>query len=180
MQWFNNLLSLFSEKIDTSVVKQKLSTNNVTENISNQELESYADDIQERVRTMVKELQALYKKYGIDFSGFNSFDSACEYLKQSIYNRSEQAYNNLIKLESAVTSEQKRHVALIRMAVTNDGKKVMELINKNPEDKNLFVKIFGEHNAAGTVNQDGVYQRLWSEMHKLSEYVLIHRNVVYH
>lgn len=180
MQWFNNFMSIFHGKADIDEIKEKLYAPNESERIGDEELEAYTADIQERVKKMVKQLSEIYKKYGISFTGFKSFDSACEYLMQSIHNDSEQAYNNLIKLESVVTSEQKRHLALIRMAMTVDGRMVMDQINKDPLDKQAFVNIFGEHNAAGTVNTDGVYQRLWSEMHKLSEYVLLHRNRIYH
>lgn len=181
MHWFNNLLSAFSgPTVDIDDLKQRLYSSNVGEQLSNSELNAYVDDIEERVKKMVKSLKIMYKKYNITFSGFKSFDTACEYLRESIADGSERAYNNLIKLESVVTSEQKRHLALIRMAITTDGKKVIDNINNDPTDKQVFVKIFGDRTQPGAMSQDGMYQQLWSEIHKLSEYVLLHKNRTYH
>lgn len=181
MHLLQKILSIFRNKVDAETVKQKFYASHIPDSISNQELEAYADDIQARVRKMVKELKAIYKKHGIDFAGFKSFDNACEYLKQSIYNRGEYAYNNLIKLDSAVTSEQKRHIALIEMAITPDGQRIIDLINQDPHEKQTFIRIFGDPaSTANTETKDGMYKNLWNEMHKLSEYVLLHRNIVYH
>lgn len=184
MPWLNNIMSVFGgKKADIEAIKQKIqaSSNTTTaEKPSNEELEAYVADIDSRVKKMVKDLKNIYKKYNIVFNGFRSFEMAIKYLHESIRNGSEEAYNNLIKLESVVTAEQKRHLALIRMAVTTNGKRVMEEINKDPEDKETFNKIFGEHNTAGTINTDGAYQQLWSEVHKLSEYILLQKNKVYH
>ncbi len=181
MPWFSNLMSAFTgSKIDIEEFKKKLYSNDATVQLSNSDLEAYVDDIESRVKSMVKELKNTYKKYNITFSGFKSFDTACEYLRESIKNGSEHAYNNLIKLESVVTSEQKRHLALIRMAMTIDGKKVIDQINNDPIDKRTFIKIFGDRAQTGAMSHDGVYQQLWSEIHKLSEYVLLHKNKVYH
>jgi hypothetical protein len=180
MHWFNNLLSAFTgPAVDVEELKKRLYSDSA-EQLSNSELEAYVDDIESRVKTMVKSLKTLYKKYDITFSGFKSFDLACEYLRESIIDGSEKAYNNLIKLESVVTSEQKRHLALIRMAITTDGKKVIDKINNDPSDKQTFAKIFGDRMQQAVVSQDGVYQQLWSEIHKLSEYILLHKNRVYH
>jgi uncharacterized phage infection (PIP) family protein YhgE len=181
MHWFNNLLAAFTgSTVDVDALKQRLYANNATDQLSNAELEAYVDDIEERVKKMVKALKTMYKKYDITFSGFKSFEQACEYLRESIADGSERAYNNLIKLESAVTSEQKRHLGLIRMAITTDGKKVIDKINNDPSDKQTFVKIFGDRAQPGAMSQDGEYQQLWSEIHKLSEYILLHKNRVYH
>lgn len=181
MPWFSNLMAAFTgPKIDVEEFKKKLYSKSTTEQVSNSDLAAYVDDIESRVKKMVQELKTTYKKYNITFSGFKSFDTACEYLRESIKNGSEQAYNNLIKLESVITSEQKRHLALIRMAVTTDGKKVIDQINNDPKDKQTFMKIFGDRAQTGAMSQDGVYQQLWSEIHKLSEYVLLHKNKVYH
>lgn len=181
MHWFNNLLSTFTgSTVDVEELKQRLYSNNAAEQLSNAELEAYVDDIASRVKKMVKDLKNMYKKYDITFTGFKSFDLACQYLRESITDGSERAYNNLIKLESAVTSEQKRHLSLIRMAITTDSKKVIDKINNDPSDKQIFIKIFGDRMQPGTMSQDGEYQQLWSEIHKISEYVLLHKNRTYH
>lgn len=181
MQWFNNLLSTFSdEKTDISAIREKLYSTEMVEKISDADLKAYVKDIKKRIKKMVKELQCIYEKYGIEFSGFKTLDSAGEYLMQSIEDNNEAAYNNLIKLESVVTAEQRRHLGLIRMAMTADGKKVIDQINSIPADKQKFISIFGEHDASSSVNNDGMYQHIWSEIHKLSEYILINKNRVYH
>lgn len=181
MHWFNSLLSVFAgTTVDIDEVKQRLYSNDLIEQLSDSELKAYVDDIESRVEKMVKSLKAIYKKHNITFSGFKSFDTACEYLRESITDGSERAYNNLIKLESIVTAEQKRHLALIRMAITADGKKVIDLINNDPSDKQTLIKIFGDRTKIGAQSEDGMYQQLWSEIHKLSEYILLHKNRVYH
>ncbi len=181
MHWFNNLLSAFTgPTTDVEDLKQRLYSNSAAEQLSDSELKAYVDDIEARSKKMVKALKDMYKKYDITFSGFKSFDIACEHLHESIDDGSEKTYNNLIKLESLITSEQKRHLALIRMAVTKDGKKVIEHINKDLADHKTFVKIFGDRTQAAGLSQDGMYQQLWSEIHKLSEYVLLHKNRTYH
>lgn len=183
MPWLSDVWNVLTHKnVDISEVKQKIQTadSDHSEEIDVKELMAYIDDIEDRIHSMVKELKAIYKKFNITFNGFKSMDMACEYLRGSIKDGSEEAYNNLIKLESMVTGEQQRHLALIRMAVTMDGRRVIDQIMQNPETKEIFVKIFGEKNAQGKIVADGIYQRLWSEIHKLSEYILIHKNRVYH
>lgn len=183
MPWLSNVFNVFTHKnIDVTEIKQKIqaATQNSPVQVASDDLLAYVDDIESRIKGMVKDLRALYKKFNITFTGFKAFDIACGFLRDSIKKGSEEAYNNLIKLESIVTSEQQRHLALIRMAVTADGKRVMDLINQSPEDKQVFNKVFGERDANGKLITDGMYQRLWSEVHKLSEYILIQKNRVYH
>lgn len=181
MHWFQSLLSVFTgPKVDLNELKQRLYSKDSTQQLSNTELEAYVADIEDRVKKMVKALKTMYKKYNITFNGFKSFELACEYLRASITDGTDVAYNNLIKLESVFTSEQKRHLGLIRMAISTDGKKVIDKINDYPPDKQIFIKIFGERAQPGTISQDGEYQQLWSEIHKLSEYILLHKNRVYH
>ena len=184
MSWLNDLISAFTPKANTdiSAVKQKImaAMHDDTIKIDNTELLAYVNDIDFRLKNMVNELKKVYKTFNIDFNGFKSFSSACEYLKTAIKNNSEEAYNNIIKLESTITSEQQRHLALIRMAVTKDGKRVMEQITSEPAKKEIFNSVFGEKSATGKLTTDGLYQRLWSEIHRLSEYILIQKNRIYH
>lgn len=177
MQWFHKLVSFFSPKHDLEEIKKKLYSPNQAERISDPELEAYALDIQKRIHIVVKQLRTIYRKHGINFSGFKFFDGACECLMKGIHSDSEQAYNNLIKLESVVNLERKRHLTLIKMAMTIDGKLVIEQINNDPVDKQIFIDIFGD--TTGAVNAPGVYQHIWYEMHKLSEYVLLHHSRIY-
>lgn len=178
MPWLSNWFYRITHKdFDLEGIKQKILTNTA----SSEDLLAYVDDLEYRVDTMIDELKKLYKKYDITFSGFKSFQMACDYLRESIKDGSEQAYNQLIKLESMVTSEQQRHLTLIKMAMTKNGQRVFDRIKQNPEDKILFDKVFGSRDlATGKVKDDGIYQRLWSEIHKLSEYILINKNRVYH
>lgn len=177
MPWLSSWFYKITHKdIDLSEIKQKIANGSAT----TQDLNQYVDDLEYRIKEMVKDLRALYKRFNITFTGFKSMDLACEYLRASIKNGSEAAYNNLIKLESIVTSEQQRHLALIRMAITQDGKRVVELIARNPENKEIFNKVFGVKDASGRTIEDGAYQKLWSEIHKLSEYLLIQKTKVYH
>src|SRR5438034_2635075 len=113
MPWLNEIISAFIGKAEVDVESIKKRINKAatgSEKLTNEELTGYVDDIESRVRKMVKELKTLYKKYNIDFSGFKSFETAIVNLRESIKNNSEEAYNNLIKLESVVTAEQKRHL----------------------------------------------------------------------
>lgn len=177
MPWLSNWFYKVTHKnVDLSEIKLKMQNGSATTH----DLLEYIDNIESRIYDMVHELKSLYKKYNITFTGFKSMDLACDYLRSSIKDGSEPAYNNLIKLESMITGEQQRHLALIRMAITPDGKRIMEQIEQNPEHKQIFTRIFGVKNAAGKVIQDGDYLHLWSEIHKLSEYVLINKNKVYH
>lgn len=184
MSWLNDLISVFTPKseADLAEVKQKINTamHDSTIKIEDVELLVYVNDIEQRLNAMVKDLKKIYKSYNIDFKGFKAFGSACDYLKSAIKDDNEEAYNNLIKLESMITSEQQRHLALIRMASTSDGKRVFEQISADPEKKATFNKIFGEKNAISKLSTDGMYQRLWSEIHKLAEYILIKKNKIYH
>lgn len=184
MSWLDNLISVFTPKNNTYInaVKQKINAamRDDTVKVENTDLLVYVNDIEQRLNSMVKDLKKVYKSYNINFNGFKSFGAACQYLQQAIKDNSEEAYNNLIKLESTITSEQQRHLSLIRMAVTNDGKRVMEQISANPQQKEIFNRVFGEKSTTGKLTTDGLYQRLWSEIHKLSEYVLIQKNRIYH
>lgn len=177
MPWLSNwFYKVTHGNIDIDELKQKIKSGTATP----EDLQAYIVDLDERIQTMVKELKTLYKKFNITFTGFKSMDLACEYLRISIKDGSESAYNNLIKLESMVTSEQQRHLSLIKMAITRDGKRVIELINQNPEYKKTFDSIFGMRDASGKIKEDGLYQKLWSEIHKLAEYLLIQKTKIYH
>jgi hypothetical protein len=181
MPWFSNLISAVTgTKKDVEEIKTKVQNYAPGVTITDAELEVYIDDINTRIKKMVKDLKSIYSKYGVQFSGFKSLDLACTSLLESLKDGKEQAYNSLIKLESSITAEQKRHVALIKMAVATDGKKVMDKINADPEAKQLFNSIFGERDVSGQENSDGIYQRLWSEIHKISEYIIMQKNKVYH
>jgi hypothetical protein len=183
MPWLSNVFNVFTHKnVNIDDIKQRVqeSPSDTADSISSSEMLAYISDIETRIKEMVKDLKNLYKKFNITFTGFKSYSIACDYLRDSVKDGSEEAYNNLIKLESMITGEQQRHLALIRMAVTADGKRVMDQINSNPEYKQMFTKIFGERDASGKIVSDGIYQRLWSEVHKLSEYILIKKNRVYH
>lgn len=165
--WLNKWFHRFNHKdVDILVVKQKMQEASA----STDDLLSYVDDLEERIDFMVQKLKDLYKRNSITFYGFKSFALACEYLRNSITDDTESAYNNLIKLEPLITSEQHRHLSLIKLAVLPSGKRVIEEIYRNPTDKASFEAVF----------QDGMYQQLWLEIHKLSEYILIQKNKVYH
>lgn len=177
MPWLSNWFYKITHKdIDVTEIKHKIDEGNA----SADDLTSYVVYIEDRVEEMVKELKTLYKKYNIIFTGFKSMDLACEYLHSSLKDGRETAYNNLIKLESMVTSEQQRHLSLIRMAITADGKRVMEQINQNPNNKKIFDEIFGVKDASGKIKEDGIYQKIWSDIHKISEYLLIQKTKIYH
>lgn len=178
MTWLKEILSVITgNDVDIEQVKTKIQTS--TEGIPDSEIDAYINDIESRTKKMVKELKTVYAKYNIQFTGFKSFDTAAASLRSSLKDGRDEAYNNLVKLESSITSEQKRHLGLIKMAVTKDAKKVYEQIMLDPHDKETFNKIFGSKDATGAQN-DGVYQRLWSEVHKLSEYIIKRKNQVYH
>lgn len=177
MPWLSNwFYKVTHRNIDVDEIKQKINSGTAT----TEDLQAYIIDLDDRIQAMVKDLKTLYKKFNITFTGFKSMDLACEYLHNSVKDGSEAAYNNLIKLESMVTSEQQRHLSLIKMAITSDGKRVIEMINQNPEYKKTFDHIFGVRDASGKIRDDGLYQKLWSEIHKLSEYLLIQKTKVYH
>jgi hypothetical protein len=181
MLGLSNILSVFgSKKADLAAIKQKLQSPNAEGTLSDDELIAYIDDIKQRVKQMVKDLKSVYSKYGITFVKFKSMDDACVSLRACIKAGTEEAYNNLIKLETEVTVEQKRHLALIRMAVTQDGKRVIDQITRNPDHKQIFENVFGHRDFSGKDSTDGMYQRLWSEIHRLSEYILLQKNKVYH
>jgi len=181
MAWLNNLVStLTGNKNDIELIKAKIQAQDKSTVISDNELESYIDDIQTRNKRMVKALKAIYGKYGVQFAGFKSMELACTSLRSSLKDGKELAYNNLIKLESSITAEQKRHLALIRIAMSSDGKRVIDLINKDPQTKDIFDSVFGERDVAGKDSINGTYQQLWSEIHKLSEYIILQKNKVYH
>lgn len=177
MPWLSNwFYRITHANFDLSEIKHKIQNATAT----NDDLLAYVDDIEFRASEMVDELKVLYKNYNISFTGFKSFDMACDFLRQSIKDGSEQSYNNLIKLESMITTEQQRHLTLIKMAVTKKGARVYEQIRQDADSKAIFDKVFGSKDASGKVNDDGMYQRLWSEIHKLSEYILLQKNRVYH
>lgn len=183
MSWIKDLFStLTSKSIDTANVQRQMqSTSNVANiQFSNDDLLAYVSDIEIRINEMEKQLKALYKKHNIIFAGFTSFEQACVYLRESIQDNSTTARDNLIKLESMITTEQRRHLGLIRMAVMPDGKRVVDAINQDPKSKQIFDGAFGVRDSTGKVVEDGTYQHLWSEVHKLSEYVLMHKNKIYH
>ncbi len=178
MTWLKEILSVITgNDVDVEQVRAKIQTS--SEGIPDSDLTAYINDIDSRVKKMVKSLKTVYAKYNIQFTGFKSFDTACNSLSSSLKDGRDEAYNNLVKLESSITSEQKRHLGLIKMAVTKDGKKVYEQIMSDPTDKETFNAIFGSRDSSGAQN-DGTYQRLWSEVHKLSEYIIKRRNQVYH
>lgn len=181
MPWLNSVISAITgNKVDVDAIKSKLQSNDKNNSVTDAELDAYIDDIDKRIRKMVKELKNVYTLYGVSFTGFKSLDMACASLHDSVKNGKDEAYNNLIKLESSITAEQKRHLALLRIAMTSQGKRVMDLINQDPASRAVFVKVFGERDVVGHENMDGLYQRLWSEIHKISEYIIIHKNKVYH
>lgn len=184
MPWLSDLIYVLTHKknVDVTQVRQQImsAVQDDTIKVGNADLTAYVADIEDRSNQMVKDLRKIYKPYSITFTGFKSFATACTYLKDVIKDNNEEAYNNLIKLESMMTSEQQRHLALIRMAATPDGKRVMEQIMQNPAQKSMFSKVFGERGAAGKLISDGMYQQLWFEIHKLSEYILIQKNRIYH
>lgn len=178
MAWLKEILSVITgNDVDIEQVKTKIQSS--TEGVSDSEINAYIDDLESRVAKMIKELKTIYAKYNIQFSGFKSFDLACNSLRASLKDGRDEAYNNLVKLENTITTEQKRHLGLIKMAVTKDGKKVYDQIMLDPKDKLIFNKIFGSRDTNGAQN-DGAYQRLWSETHKLSEYIITRKNKVYH
>lgn len=179
MPWINEIMSVFTgKKQDIDAIKLKLQEPGAV--VTDSELDAYISDISSRIKRMVKDLKNMYGRYGVTFNGFKALDLACDSLRESLKDGREEAYNNLIKLESSITTEQKRHLALIRIAMTKEGKRVMDMINSDPNQKAIFVKIFGERDVVGKTDVDGLYQRLWSEIHKLSEYILIQKNKVYH
>jgi hypothetical protein len=178
MPWLNSIISAITgKKYDITAIKAKI---DAKDTLTDDELNGYIDDIDKRIKKMERELKNIYSKYGVTFNGFKALDTACDALRESLKDGKEVAYNNLIKLESAITSEQKRHLALIRIAMTSHGKQVITEINSDPISKEIFIKVFGERDVAGKVNMDGLYQRLWSEIHKLSEYIITLKNKVYH
>lgn len=177
MPWLSNwFYKITHQDFDINALKNKIQTNTATTD----ELLAYVDDIEYRIGNMINDLKVLYKKYDITFKGFKSFEAACTYLRQSIKNGTTETYNNLIKLESMVTSEQQRHLTLVKMAVTQQGIRVYDKIKSDPDSYAIFEKVFGARDANGRLVEDGLYQRLWSEIHKLSEYILINKNKVYH
>jgi hypothetical protein len=181
MRWLNNVIaSLTGNKKDVNAIRDKLQAADQTTIIADEDLLVYIDDVEDRCKKIVKKLKNLYAKYGIAFSGFKSLESACTALRDSLKDGKETAYNNLIKLESSITAEQKRHLSLIKIAMSKEGKKVLDEINAKPQEKAIFVGVFGERNVGKQENIDGAYQRLWSEIHKLSEYILLQKNKVYH
>ncbi len=181
MAWLNNIFStLTGNKKDIESIRAKINASGASTILSDDDLSAYIDDIETRSKKMVKDLKITYGKYGVQFAGFKSMESACTSLRTSLKNAKELAYNNLIKLESSITAEQKRHLALIRMAMSSEGKRVIDLINKDPRAKEVFVGVFGERDVSGQENVDGSYNQLWSEIHKLSEYILLQKNKVYH
>jgi hypothetical protein len=178
MPWLNDVISkITGKKYDITDIKTKINT---AAPVPDVELDAYIDDIDRRIKKMEKELRNTYSKYGVSFNGFKSLDTACDALRESLKDGKEVAYNNLLKLESSITSEQKRHLALLRIAMTSQGKGVLDEINRDPVSKEIYVKVFGERASAGKENMDGLYQRLWSEIHKLSEYIITQKNKVYH
>ncbi len=181
MRGLGKLLSAFGgKKVDIAEVKQKLQTPDSKELLTDTEIMAYIDHIKSQLDAIVKDLKQIYSNYDIIFTGFKSLTDACVSLKLSVKSGTEAAYNNLIKIENDVTIEQKRHLALIRMAVTKDGGRVIEQIYKDKLQKERFDNIFGVRGANNSENSDGMYQRLWSEIHHLSEYILLHKNKVYH
>lgn len=181
MPWLSDVIAAFtSKKADVEEVKQKIITGDGNTVLSEVELEAYVKDIETRVKRMTKNLRTIYSRYGITFNGFKSFNQAFAAIRASIKNGSEETYNNLIKTESSITSELKRHLSLIRMAVAQDGTKVIDKINQDPRIKDKFNMIFGQRDTASGQNKDGTYQRLWSEVHKLAEYIIIQKDKVYH
>jgi hypothetical protein len=182
MPWLNNLISAVKgNKVDVDDVKRRVQAKVNKQPITDEELEAYVSDIKTRVGKMVKDLKTIYAKFGIQFTGFKSLDLACTSLKDGLKSNKDEIYNNLIKLESSITAEQKRHVALIKMAVTKDSKKVIDQIMQDARSKEKFNEIFGKHDSAtATANMDGTYQQLWSEIHRLSEYLITKKTKVYH
>ena len=177
MPWLSNWFYKITHKdFDLAAVMEKIQAHSATR----ADLLAYVDNLEYRIGNMVQTLQDIYKKYDIVFKGFRSFNLACDCLRQSIKDSSEEAYNSLIKIDSMITSEQQRHVALIKMAVTKTGKRVFTEIQENPEQKTQFAKVFGEKDSNGKIKDDGIYQRLWSEIHRLSEYLLIEKDKVHH
>lgn len=177
MPWLNNVINAITgKKYDIDAIKTKMNSKSV---ITDAELDGYIDDIDKRVKKMEKELKNMYSKYGVSFNGFKSLDTVSEALHESVKDGKEVAYNNLIKLESSITTEQKRHLALLRIAMTSTGKHVLDEINRDPMSKETFVKVFGDR-TTGNDPKDGLYQQLWSEIHKLSEYIIMQKNKVYH
>lgn len=177
MPWLSNwFYKLLHGNFDVEEMKDKMQDSSAT----TVDLLEYVDFIEHRIDNMVTGLKSLYNKYDIEFKGFKSLDLACSFLRESINDGSEEAYNNLIKLESMVTTEQQRHIGLIKMAVNKDGVKIYDLIREDPRNKEFFDTIFGVRDVNGKIIDDGLYQRLWSEIHRLSEYILIHKNKVYH
>lgn len=183
MGWLRDFFYTLTNKgIDAAHIQHKMQsvTDVATINFSNDDLLAYVSDLEIRINNMEKQLKSLYKKYNIVFAGFTAFEQSCVYLRESIQENSAAAYDNLIKIESTITAEQRRHLGLIRMAVMPDGKRVMDAINQDPKSKQTFEAIFGAKDSNGKVIVDGVYQHLWSEIHKLSEYLLLHKNKIYH
>lgn len=181
MQWFTNLVNAIKGvQYDIADIKRKVNTPGGAEHTTDAELKAYINDVEKRVNSMVNTLKNIYSKYDIKFSGFKSLGSSCEAMRNSLDDTKDQAYNTLLKLESDVTTEQKRHLGLIRMAVTKDGKMVINLINQDPESKKQFSKVFGQYTTDGKAHTNGEYQKLWGEIHKLSEYIITQKNKVYH
>lgn len=181
MAWLNNLVSAITgNKKDIEQIRKNMQAPKADTPVTDSDIEAYIEDIDTRAKKMVKDLKNMYIKYGVEFSGFKSLEAACMSLREGIKSGKDEVYNNLIKLESSITSEQKRHVALIKIAVTKNGKKVIDQINQDPVTKQTFASIFGSRDVAGQENVDGTYQKLWSEIHKLAEFIITKKNRVYH
>ncbi len=181
MSWLGNIFGLSSGKnVDFAALQKKLQSADKHTTVSNADLEAYTDDIENRVKQMTKDLKGIYTRFGITFNGFKSFKIACAAIRTSINNGTEESYNNLIKTESSIAAELKRHLGLIRMAVAPDGGKVMDKINQDPRIREKFNKIFGKRSDEDTLSTDGTYQRLWSEVHKVAEYIIIQKDRVLH
>lgn len=181
MSWLSNIFGFSGSKnVDIEALKKKLQNADKHTAVSMADLEAYTDDIEDRVKQMTKDLKGIYSRYGITFNGFKSFKIACAAIRTSIKNSNDESYNNLIKTESSIASELKRHLSLIRMAVAPDGAKVMDKINQDPRVREKFNKIFGKRDNQEVLSTDGTYQRLWSEVHKVSEYIIIQKDRVLH
>jgi hypothetical protein len=179
--WFSKIVEgLSGKKPDIEVIKKAIAKADPKQPVAVEDLSAYARDIEKRAKAMNHELAEIYAKYGVTFSGFKSFDQACSAMKAITKKGSAEAYNNLIKAESAITGEMRRHLSLIRMAVLQDGSRVIAKINSDPKMIEKFNEIFGQRNVVTGQNTDGVYQRLWSEVHRLAEYLIIKKDKVLH
>lgn len=179
--WFSKVFGGFvGKKPDINIIKQAISKPDPKQPVPIKDLAAYAHDIEIRAKAMNKDLKQIYANYGITFNGFKSFDQACIAMKNITKHGAAEAYNNLIKAEAAITAEMRRHLSLIRMAVLRDGSRVVDKINNDPEVSQRFYAIFGKRNTATGQTTDGVYQRLWAEVHKLAEYLIIQKDKVVH